>query len=109
MGASRCFSPVRGNAMRVTQLDGCGRPVYGDESVGVSDGFVSVAFTANTDDGGWHGLQALSTLSEEDATSARFVWAWPNVAINALPNHTFLMLTRATVAGWSGPAAPERG
>lgn len=51
MGASRCFSPVRGNAMRVTQLDGCGRPVYGDESVGVSDGFVSVAFTANTDDG----------------------------------------------------------
>jgi len=51
MGASRCFSPVRGNAMRVTKLDGCGRPIYGDDSVGVSDGFVSVAFTANTDEG----------------------------------------------------------
>lgn len=37
--------------MRVTQLDGCGKPVYGDSSVGVSDGFVSVAFTANTDEG----------------------------------------------------------
>jgi hypothetical protein len=37
--------------MRVTRLDGCGRPVYGDGSVGVSDGFVSVAFTANTDEG----------------------------------------------------------
>lgn len=51
MGASRCFSPVRGRAMRITKLDGCGRPVYGDESVGVSDGFVSVSFTANTDEG----------------------------------------------------------
>lgn len=48
---SRCFTPVRGRAMRVTRLDGCGRPVFGDDSVGVSDGFVSVAFTANTDDG----------------------------------------------------------
>ena len=51
MAASRCFSPVRGNAMRITRLDGCGRPVYGDDSVGVSEGFVSVAFTANTDEG----------------------------------------------------------
>lgn len=51
MAASRCFSPVRGRAMRVTKLDGCGRPVYGDESVAVSEGFVSVSFTANTDEG----------------------------------------------------------
>lgn len=48
---STCFTPVRGRAMRVTKLDGCGRPVYGDDAVGVSDGFVSVSFTANTDDG----------------------------------------------------------
>jgi hypothetical protein len=51
MAQSRCFSPVRGRAMRVTRLDGCGRPVYGEESVGVSDGFVSVSFTANSDEG----------------------------------------------------------
>jgi hypothetical protein len=37
--------------MRVTRLNGCGAPVYGDGSVGVSDGFVSVGFTANTDEG----------------------------------------------------------
>jgi hypothetical protein len=37
--------------MRVTKLDGCGRPIYGDESTAVSDGFVSVSFTANSDDG----------------------------------------------------------
>lgn len=48
---SKCFTPVRGNAMRVTELDGCGRPVYGDSSVGVSDGFVTITFTANTDEG----------------------------------------------------------
>ena len=51
MAQSRCFSPVRGRAMRVTKLDGCGRPVYGDESTAVSDGFVSVSFTANSDEG----------------------------------------------------------
>lgn len=51
MGASKCFSPVRGRAMRVTKLDGCGRPVYGDSSVGVTDGFVTISFTANTDEG----------------------------------------------------------
>lgn len=51
MGASKCFSPVRGRAMRVTKLDGCGRPVYGEESVAVSEGFVTISFTANTDDG----------------------------------------------------------
>lgn len=51
MAQSRCFSPVRGRAMRVTKLDGCGRPVYGEESVGVSDGFVSISFTANTEEG----------------------------------------------------------
>jgi hypothetical protein len=51
MAQSRCFSPVRGRAMRVTKLDGCGRPIYGDESTAVSDGFVSVSFTANSDDG----------------------------------------------------------
>ena len=48
---STCFTPVRGRAMRVTKVDGCGRPVYGDGSQVVSTGFVSVAFTANTEEG----------------------------------------------------------
>lgn len=47
MPNSRCFAPVRGRMMRVTRLDGCGRPVYGDGSVSASEGFVSVAFTGN--------------------------------------------------------------
>lgn len=41
-------SLVNGRRMRVTRVDGCGRPVFGDDSVAVSKGFVSVALTANT-------------------------------------------------------------
>ena len=48
---AKCFSLVRGRAMRVTALDGCGRPKKGACSTVVSDGFVSAAFTANTDTG----------------------------------------------------------
>lgn len=51
MGKSTCFTPVRGRAIRVTRLDGCGRPIYGAESTAVSKGIVTVSFTANTDDG----------------------------------------------------------
>lgn len=48
---TKCFSLVRGRAMRVTRLDGCGAPVIGATSVVVSDGFIQVALTANVDEG----------------------------------------------------------
>lgn len=48
---SKCFSLVRGRAMRVTRLDGCGSTVLGPDSQAVSKGFISVALTAQTDDG----------------------------------------------------------
>ena len=48
---TRCASYVRGRVMRVTRLDGCGRPIYGDCSTVTTDGFVSVGYTANTDEG----------------------------------------------------------
>jgi choline monooxygenase len=62
-------------------------------------GFCTSPIAANTEDGGWQGLPALASLDADDAVSARFVWLFPNVAINALPNHTFLMLTRPTAPG----------
>lgn len=46
-----CFSLVRGRAMRVTRLDGCGAPVLGPDGQVVSDGFITVGLTANTDEG----------------------------------------------------------
>lgn len=51
MAGSKRFSPIRGRVMRMTRLDGCGRPVYGDESQVVSKGFVTATFTANNDTG----------------------------------------------------------
>jgi choline monooxygenase len=66
---------------------------------GMYVGFCTSPIAANTEDGGWQGLPAMPGLERDDAVSARFAWLFPNVAINALPNHTFLMLTRPTAAG----------
>jgi choline monooxygenase len=62
-------------------------------------GFCTSPIASNSEDGGWQGLPALSSLNEDDAVSARFVWVFPNVALNVLPNHTFLMLARPTAPG----------
>jgi hypothetical protein len=45
---TKCLPLVKGRRIRVTALDSCGRPIYGDCSQVVSKGFISVAFTANT-------------------------------------------------------------
>lgn len=39
---------LKGRRLRATRLDACGRPVYGDDAVVTSKGFISVGFTANT-------------------------------------------------------------
>lgn len=49
-GTTKCIGLSRGRVMRVTRLDGCGRPVFSDASTVTSKGFVSVAYTANTKD-----------------------------------------------------------
>lgn len=49
--SSRTFPLVGGHTMRGTALDACGVPAWGDRAQIVSDGFVSVAVTANYDDG----------------------------------------------------------
>lgn len=48
---SICYTPVRGRVVRLTRLDGCGRPVYGEDGQVVSDGIVTVTMTANIDEG----------------------------------------------------------
>ncbi len=44
------LAAVRGRSARVTRLDGCGRPVYGEYSQATTEGIVTAAFTANTTD-----------------------------------------------------------
>lgn len=46
-----CTKWYRGAAMRVTRLDNCGRPVFGDYGMGVKHSFISVGVTTNTTEG----------------------------------------------------------
>ncbi|MDQ0376498.1 hypothetical protein [Amycolatopsis thermophila] len=46
-----CFTPVRGRRMRITKVNECGAPIYGDCSQVVTSGFVSVEFSPQTDEG----------------------------------------------------------
>ena len=50
MTSPKSFPLLRGRTMRATKLNGCGIPIIGDESVGTTDGYVSVALTAEIND-----------------------------------------------------------
>jgi hypothetical protein len=47
MATPTSFPLVRGRTMRVSALDGCGVPDFGPDNLVVTEGFVSVALTAN--------------------------------------------------------------
>lgn len=49
--ATKCITLVRGRSARFTRVDACGRPVYGEASTVTTEGFISIAYTANTDEG----------------------------------------------------------
>jgi choline monooxygenase len=66
---------------------------------GLYVGFCTSPIAPNPDGGGWQGLPALAGLDDDDAISARFAWIFPNLALNVLPNHLFLMLTRPVAPG----------
>jgi hypothetical protein len=51
MATTKCFPVLNGRRLRLTRLDGCGRPVYGPDSVVVTKGFISVALTATINEG----------------------------------------------------------
>lgn len=48
---TRCQTYIGGRVARITRLDGCGRPVYGPDSVVTTKGVISVGYTANIDEG----------------------------------------------------------
>ena len=66
---------------------------------GMYVGFCTSPIAQNTDEGGWLGLPALPGIEGFDAESARFAWIFPNLALNVMPNHVFLLLVRPTAAG----------
>ena len=46
-----CAKPLQGSTLRVTRLDSCGNPEFGECAFAVSDGYVSATITPNTEDG----------------------------------------------------------
>jgi phenylpropionate dioxygenase-like ring-hydroxylating dioxygenase large terminal subunit len=67
---------------------------------GMYAGFCTSPIAPDTDDGGWQsGLAAIRGLNASDAASARFIWLFPNVALNILPNHLFIIHARPVAPG----------
>jgi choline monooxygenase len=75
------------------------------QGAGMYVGFCTSPIASNTEGGGWQGLPGLPTLDEDDATSARFAWVFPNVALSVLPNHAFLLLARPSAADRTAESA----
>jgi choline monooxygenase len=70
------------------------------QGTGMYVGFCTSPIAPDTGDGGWQsGLAPISGLSDSDAASARFVWLFPNVAVNILPNHLFIIHARPVRPG----------
>lgn len=46
-----CAKPLQGETMRVTLLDECGNPEFGECAYAVSDGYVSITMTPNAEEG----------------------------------------------------------
>ncbi|QUE25324.1 major tail protein [Microbacterium phage Fizzles] len=63
---SKIGKSMEGHTIRATSVDGCGRVIYGEASQGVSDGFISVAWTANTVD--------TAEISQENARGQRCIY-----------------------------------
>ena len=59
---------------------------------GMYVGFCTWPIAANTEDGGWKGLPPVTFVEGQDAEAARFVWLFPNVAINVMANHVVVLL-----------------
>jgi choline monooxygenase len=71
------------------------------QGTGMYTGMCTSPIAQDGEQGGWQsGLPPITGLNRSDAVSARFVWLFPNVALNILPNHVFLI--------HAVPAGPSR-
>lgn len=73
--STRRFPLIGGRVMRVTRLDSCGRPAWGDKVQVATEGFVSIGITANYDDGNEisvtnaNGKKCVSRAAEPELTN----------------------------------------
>src|SRR3954454_17721462 len=70
------------------------------QGTGMYVGFCTSPIAPDTEEGGWQRrVEAISGLSDADATSARFAWLFPNVALKVLPNHLFIIHAQPVAPG----------
>ena len=69
-------------------------------SLSSSIGVTTSPVTRDPEGSGWSSLPPVPGLDEDDGSSGRFIWLFPNAALAVLPNHVFTLLAR--------PEGPER-
>jgi hypothetical protein len=105
--SSKCFTPVRGKAMRATKLDACGRPVFSDEGSVTTDGFVSISFTANTDEGEEINVtNAAGNTCVRDTPCPKFLNYTVEIEFCNVDPYLFAMLTGQDVITIPDPDSP---
>jgi hypothetical protein len=102
-----CFSLIRGRVLRATKVDSCGAPVLGATSKVVSKGFISVQFTANTEEGEAISVtNANGDICVQDTPAPRFVNYALEIAFCGVdPNLINLMTGNPLV--YDGSVTPE--
>ena len=61
---------------------------------GMYTGMTTWPIAQNTDDGGWQGVPDADFLTDTNTNAGRFIWLFPNIAINLLPNHIVVLVTQ---------------
>lgn len=104
---SKCYSLIRGRVMRITRLDGCGNPVPGPDSVVVTDGFISVALTANTEEGTAISVEnANGQICVSDTPAPRFTGYGVAVSLCGVSPNVINLLTNQPLV-YDGSVTPE--
>lgn len=98
MGQSTNNSMVRGRVARGTRVDGCGAPIFGDDSVVTTKNFVTVAYTGNTLDSDEINLtDADGEPSVYEAAQTRFASENVEVTFSKVDPEFFELFTKQRV------------
>lgn len=88
------YSLIRGKALRVTRLNGCGNPVLGPDSQISTDGFITIGMTSNTEAGTTITVtNANGDLCVQDQPSPRLVNITAEIALCGVDPELVGMLT----------------
>lgn len=67
---------------------------YRWQGTGMYTGMTTWPISQNSDAGGWEGVNPAPFLKGTDKEAGRFIWLFPNIAVNLLPNHMVLLITQ---------------